>query len=400
VWPAAKSGLNRKLDYSAGGAILGRMTKFGAASPLFYALLIFACDPGSEHPPAATGGAPATGTGGSAGPASGGTRPAGGSAAAGASTGGSAMAGTSPGSGGGGQTSASGGTATSGGSSPTSGGTPPLGGGGGANPQGGNGAGTAGTSAGGSGAACAGALFCDDFEAHESGKAPGAEWTARVSAGAVSVDGTQHHSGAKAVKFTTEGKAGTKTAFIRLKSDGVFPAPGNAFYGRMMYFLEAAPTAAVHWTILQATGTVPGQNYRAQYRYGGQHPVMQESMFVGSQLMANYETPDSYSGTGPSTDCWQHANQTVLPVGKWTCVEWQFDGPKNQLRFWLDAQPVESLSVNGTGQGCVGQAESYVWTAPDFAELEIGWESYQEDGARTAYIDDLVISSEPIGCPP
>jgi hypothetical protein len=214
------------------------------------------------------------------------------------------------------------------------------------------------------------------------------------------VDGTQHYSGAKAVKFTTEGKAGTKTAFIRLKSDGVFPSPGNAFYGRMMYFLEAAPTAAVHWTILQATGTVPGQAYRAQYRYGGQHPVMQEGMFVGSQLMANYETPDSYSGTGPSTDCWQHANQTVLPAGKWTCIEWQFDGPKNQLRFWLDEQPVESLSVNGTGQGCVGQAEGYVWTAPDFAELEIGWESYQEDGARTAYIDDLVISSAPIGCPP
>jgi hypothetical protein len=373
------------------------MMKFGAASPLFCTLLIFACDPGSEHPPAATGGAPATGTGGSASPATGGTRPTGGSSAGGASTGGSAMAGTSPGSGAGGQANASGGTAAAGGSGAGTGGTPAQGGGGAA-PQGG-GAGTAGTS-GGSGDACAGALFCDDFEAHESGKAPGAEWTARVSAGAVSVDGTQHHSGAKAVKFTTEGKAGTKTAFIRLKSDGVFPAPGNAFYGRMMYFLEAAPTGDVHWTILQATGTVPGQSYRAQYRYGGQHPIMQEGMFVGSQLMGNYETPDSYSGTGPSTDCWQHANQTVLPVGKWTCVEWRFDGPNNQLRFWLDGQPIESLSVNGTGQGCVSQAEGYVWAAPDFAELEIGWESYQEDGARTAYIDDLVVSSTPIGCPP
>ena len=379
------------------------MTKFGAASPLLSTLLILACDPGSEHPPAATGGAPATGTGGSAAPASGGMRPAGGSAGAGVSTGGSATAGTSPGSGGGGQpgsSGGSGGTGTGGGSNPSTGGASAQGGGAGEGPQGGSGAGTAGTSGGGSGNVCAGALFCDDFEAHESGKAPGAMWTARVSAGAVSVDGTQHYSGTKAVKFTTEGAAGTKTAFIRLKSDSVFPAAGNAFYGRMMYFLEAAPTSAVHWTILQATGTVPGQNYRAQYRYGGQHPVMQEGMFVGSQLMANYETPDSYSGTGPSTDCWQHANQTVLPTGKWTCLEWQFDGPQNQLRFWLDAQPVESLSVTGTGQGCVSQSEGYVWAAPDFAELEIGWESYQEDGARTAYIDDLVVSSAPIGCPP
>jgi hypothetical protein len=75
------------------------------------------------------------------------------------------------------------------------------------------------------------------------------------------------------------------------------------FYGRMMFRLESAPTASVHWTIIEGSGLVPvdGQSYHALYRYGGQQPVMNGTTFVGSQLMANYETPDSYSGTGPSS---------------------------------------------------------------------------------------------------
>ena len=66
--------------------------------------------------------------------------------------------------------------------------------------------------------------------------------------------------------------------------------------------------------------------------------------------MANYETPDSYSGTGPSTDCWKHASKVVIPAGKWSCAEWQFDGPNNTMRFWLDGAAVDSLTVTGTGR--------------------------------------------------
>ena len=374
------------------------MKKFGARSPLFCALLVLACDSSDSGGTPATGGTAATPSGGSGGsasgaPSSGGSPSTGGTSAATGGTkalagaGGASTGGTSPG-----------GAATGGSANPATGGAPASGGavGNAGAPSGG----ASGGSGGGSGDPCAGALFCDDFESHESGKAPGADWTSRVNAGAVTVDGAQKYSGSKSVKFTTEGKAGTKTAFIRLKSDSVFPVPGNHFFGRMMFWLEAAPTGDVHWTILQSTGTVPGQTYRAQYRYGGQHPIMQGGSFAGSQLMANYETPDSYGGMGPSTDCWHHANQTVVPVGKWSCMEWEFDGTGNQLRFWLDSQPIESLTVNGTGQGCVSQSEGYVWTAPTFSELEIGWESYQEDTARTAYIDDLALSTAKIGCPP
>ena len=126
---------------------------------------------------------------------------------------------------------------------------------------------------------------------------------------------------------------------------------------------------------------------------------MNGSTFVGSQLMANYETPDSYGGTGPSSDCWKHASKVVVPVGNWSCAEWQFDGPNNTMRFWLDGAAVDSLTVTGTGEGCGNQPAGYVWTAPTFDRLDLGWESYQQDTARTIWIDDVVVSKTKVGCP-
>jgi len=222
-----------------------------------------------------------------------------------------------------------------------------------------------------------------------------------VSSGSTAaVDMAQARSGTKSVKFVAAAASGSKTAYIRLASTAmksIFPVTPNVVYGRMMFRLEAAPTGDVHWTFLEGYGLVPGQSYHALYRYGGQHPVMNGGTFVGSQLMANYETPDSYSGTGPKSDCWAHANKVVIPEGKWSCAEWQFDGPNNTMRFWLDGAPVDTLTVVGAGQGC-GTATA-VWTAPTFERFDLGWESYQQDTARTIWIDDVVVSKTKIGCP-
>src|SRR6185295_4089262 len=165
---------------------------------------------------------------------------------------------------------------------------------------------------------CATALFCDDFEKYTTGQAPTSPWSRQVSSGSTAaVDTAQFHSGAKSVKFVAASGSGSKTAYIRLMSTSILPVMPNMFYGRMMFRLEAAPTGDVHWTLLEGYGLIPGQNYHALYRYGGQHPVMNGTTFVGSQMMANYETPDSYSGTGPKSDCWKHSTKIVVPEGRW-----------------------------------------------------------------------------------
>jgi len=279
---------------------------------------------------------------------------------------------------------------------------PPSAGSGGAGPAGSGGAAASGGARGGAGSGgCGAALFCDDFEGYPTGAAPGGSWKTQTKLGAVTVDDTQKHSGSKAVKLSTQAASSTKTAFLKLTGAPVFPAPMNTFYGRMMFYLQAGPTASVHWTFVQAGGVVPDQtpSYHAVYRYGGQMPVMNGATFAGSQLMANYDTPDSYGGTGPASDCYQQSNAVVAPMGTWSCVEWKFDGMNDALQLWLDGKAVDELTIMGHSMGCVNQSADYTWSAPAFADLELGWESYQQDDARTIWIDDVAIGTQRLNCP-
>jgi hypothetical protein len=246
---------------------------------------------------------------------------------------------------------------------------------------------------------CPVARFCDTFESYATGGPPGGDWQLQTNLGAISVVGEQKVSGTRSVKLTTERNADFKAALIRLSSAAVFPVPNNDYFGRMMFRLESAPEASAHWTFIQSNGLVPGQSYHAVYRYGGQLPITSGTSFVGSQLMANYETPDFYAGSGPGSDCWLHSDKKVVPVGRWACAEWQFEGSTNTMRFWLDGASIDSLTMSGLGKGCVHQAATYPWTAPTFADVALGWESYMNDEARTMYVDDVVIDTVKVGCP-
>jgi hypothetical protein len=240
-------------------------------------------------------------------------------------------------------------------------------------------------------------VYCDDFESYDA--APNGKWATHASSGTVAIDTAEHVSGGKSVKLSTQAASGA-SAMLRIQGAPLFPVAGNVVYGRMLFKLAAAPTASVHWTIISGLGIVPSQTYQSQYRYGGQMPITEGATFVGSQMMANYETPNWYSDKStPGSDCWHHSNQRVIPVNAWTCIEWKFDGPGNGMQLWLDGAPADDLTVSGHGDGCVNAAADYPWTAPSFTVFDLGWESYQQDEARTAWIDDVVFSTTKVGCP-
>ena len=238
------------------------------------------------------------------------------------------------------------------------------------------GTGTAGT---GGGSGCAGALFCDDFEAYTD--TLGQPWTTFILNGTVSIDTAQHRSGAKSVKFTVAGTQAFRMAFMSVAQP--FPVANNAFYGRMMMYATKAANDGVHWTMIEGHG--PGKDgiTTAQVRYGGQH--MQT-------LMANYDS------SGKASDCWQHS-QTKMPEGRWACMEWYFEGATNTQKFWLDGKAIDDLTVVGQGQGCVSQGTEGKWVFPAFERVQLGWESYQADDAREVWIDDVAIGTTQIGCP-
>ncbi len=276
----------------------------------------------------------------------------------------------------GGSASGTGGNSTGGASSGT-GGSPP--GSGGGNPVGTGG--SAGTTAG----SCVGALLCENFEAYTTGNAPAAPWKISTNLGTVRVDTTHALSGTKAVRFTTDGAAGTyRRAFMSIEGAPVFPVAGNVFYGRMMVWLTAAPAGSMHWTNIQGEGPVPNMNFRAFSRYGGQ---------LQKRLMANYETQ------GVASDCWKHST-TTMPEGRWTCMEWRFNGPNNEMNFWLDGASLSDITVVGRGEGCISQGTTGTWYSPTYDTIRLGWEHYQQSIAHDMWIDDVAIDTKRIGCPP
>lgn len=248
---------------------------------------------------------------------------------------------------------------------------------------------------------CANTIFCDDFEAYAAGSPPAGKWGNNQSTGSLAVNTGKAHSGKNAVKITGDATTDYRSATMFLADKSVLPVAGNHLFGRMMFFLESAPDTSVHWTFIAGSGPVTGQNYHAIYRYGGQQPIMKNGAFAGSQLMANYETPDSYQNppVGPSSDCWLHSNMQAVPTGAWACAEWEFDGPNNTMRFWLNGTELKDLQMSGMGQGCVNQPATFAWTAPSFERIDLGWESYQMDDARTIWIDDVALGTKKLGCP-
>jgi hypothetical protein len=247
---------------------------------------------------------------------------------------------------------------------------------------------------------CGAAVVCDDFESYGDGTQPPAPWSVSKNVGSVTIDSTHARSGNRSVRVTAPAATGYRSVFLRLTDGGLLPVTGGTVYGRMMFYLESAPTMEVHWTFIDGSGLVPGTSYHAVYRYGGQKPLPGlNGSLGGSQMMASYDTPDFYSNMGPGSDCYKHASGRVVPVGSWTCAEWQFDGGSNTMRFWIDGAAASDLTVAGTGDGCTQQPSSYAWTAPSFQQLDVGWESYQADDARNIWIDDVAYGTTRIGCP-
>jgi hypothetical protein len=242
---------------------------------------------------------------------------------------------------------------------------------------------------------CANSLFCDNFEEYAAGGLPSPTWGASQSGGSLVVDTTRAHSGKQSIKVSAAASTGYRSILISLSKAGVVPTANNHLFGTMAFYLDSSPTTSVHWTFIDGFGAT-SSGYHALYRYGGQTPDAN-----GNTLMANYDTPDSY-GTppvGPSSDCWLHST-TVVPTAVWSCAEWEFDGPNNSMRFWLDGAAIADLTMTGTGQGCVHQPDTFTWLAPTFSRIDLGWESYQADAARTIWIDDVAIGTVRLGCTP
>jgi hypothetical protein len=233
---------------------------------------------------------------------------------------------------------------------------------------------------------CAGALLCDDFESYDVGAPPTGPWTATTNRASIAVDETRAFSGARAVRFVTDGGDGTyRRAFIQVSGAPVFPVAENTVYGRMMIYVAELPgTARVHWTNIQAEGPIPGRDgVTALYRYGGMND---------DRWLANYET------RGAGSDCWRNS-ASRMEAARWTCMEWRFSQPEDRMDLWVDGVAITDATVEDEGDGCVDSSWDGHWYGGAWDRMLLGWEHYQASIAHEVWIDDVALDDERIGCP-
>jgi hypothetical protein len=246
---------------------------------------------------------------------------------------------------------------------------------------------------------CSTALFCDDFEDGATGELPASPWKEEMygSGARIAIDEQRAFSGRKSMHVFAP-KGAPRRGYIAIHEEPVFPAAHRKMFGRIMIWLDAAPVALegkpdVHWTLLQGEGRSAEDTYNSIYRLGAERQS-------GVGLKANFET------TPPvRTDCRRHSARE-LPIAKWTCVEWHFDGEKNEMQYWLDGTELEDIHVteraNAPDSNCIHQDDLHgTWLAPPaFQSLYLGLERYDAtQNDQNLWIDDVVVSESRIGCP-
>ena len=240
----------------------------------------------------------------------------------------------------------------------------------------------------GAGSCPAGALLCDDFEKYTPGGSLAPTWTTDLTGGMVRVDTSKPFAGKQAVHISA---ATGVTNLLQIVNQGapVFPLPGNMFYGRMMYWLSEMPPD--HTNIIQASGVLPGSTQIAKYAYGIKY----------KRLMAGY-TIRARETDSPTVDCGNAPAATGYPEKQWVCLEWQFDGSKDEMHHWVNgqAQPaVDVVKTGGCSEGGAAPANGR-WQAPVFNKVMLGFYAHPYATQIDVWIDDVVISTQRIGCPP
>jgi hypothetical protein len=256
------------------------------------------------------------------------------------------------------------------------------------------------------------AVICDDFEKYAAGTtnlAP--DWITYTYSGTVRVDATKPRAGKQSLHLNTQAGARRYADLIRYRrGEALLP---KRHFGRMMVWLTAVPPSA-HWNLNMSSGPMVGApDEQVKLLEGGMFGKLMSNYAqrvvpsVGGQPLMRGGGPEN-GDPGSDADCAVAAPTQTIAAGRWVCWEWEFDGTADTARLWIDSQPMNEIDAIGSGKQCQGpgfmgrkMVPNYRWESPQvFDKLMIGWEQYQDTPAQELWIDDVVVSSARVGCPP
>jgi hypothetical protein len=248
---------------------------------------------------------------------------------------------------------------------------------------------------------CDSALLCERFDDYSgvteiTDQQEFGPWRAALRAGAsMDLDGQHAVSGPSALHVHIDE---TVTAGGRLFADGAQPIFANTpthIYGRMMMYIDPNGTS-VHWTYFGVSGDAEASS-----------PVIgRNASYIMSSLPRNGVNTYSFvygleaQGSDGYRDCYAPSS-TSMP-STWACISFEMDSVARKLRMYKDGDATPILSVDDHGQGCVAPtAMDTAWYGPSITQLFVGaWSFHPMDAPLDVWIDDLVVDTKPVSCPP
>ncbi len=248
---------------------------------------------------------------------------------------------------------------------------------------------------------CGSALFCEKFDTYAGvaaikDKQKFGPWSAALQTGAsMDLDGTHKVSGSSALHVHIDNAA---TAGGRLFADGaqsIFATKPTHVYGRMMMFINPNGTS-IHWTFFGANGAAdpgsPASGRNASYILSS----------LPKSGVNTYSFVYGLSATGGDGfhDC---SSQSSTPMpSAWACVSFEMDSVARKLRMYKDGAATPILAVDDHGNGCVAPTPvGSPWYGPAITQLFVGaWSFHAMNAPLDVWIDDLVVDTKPVACPP
>lgn len=235
------------------------------------------------------------------------------------------------------------------------------------------------------------AFFFDDFEAGAVGTQPAA-WDSWINYSNVAgnaagnpqfalLDDTQSNSGAQSIHFHTEGA--TQPAMLTLAlPPGLSSVYIRAFVmSRIAVGGVAADAVSNHETLIGLRATSNDGN--DEIRFGG----------AKGALGFNAVGPGRNDAVAPLANLWGSA--PGMQPGQWHCVE---------IAFVNSGTPRATATLDGTVVRDVTSPQGWhipvsnQWLDGLYNEVMIGWQSFSVAPANDVWMDDVVLSEQPIGC--
>ena len=105
-------------------------------------------------------------------------------------------------------------------------------------------------------------------------------------------------------------------------------------------------------------------------------------------------------GSDGFRDC-SSQSRTSMP-STWACISFEMDSVARKLRMYKDGAVDPILSVDDHGTGCVAPTSvTSPWYGPAITQLFVGaWSFHPMNAPLDVWIDDLVVDTKPVTCPP